>query len=276
MNNTISFTATVKDCMKTMRSPRVFYPFFFYALFQLLIVAAIAYFAYPPFSSVLVPLFKKYFGEQALHYPNNYVLLNPLFEWTNIFLSGLIGVLVIGSGTLIFVSHYQNKPPSFAKSLRLTGSKYLKLLGVWFFETSVLLTVLIGLPYLLSSQAQANSKIIQAVSWLTPIFAVLVGAVFAYTTAVIVIDNRGVFTAIKNSFSIFLDHPVFSYALIGIPAFFVLPLELLKSKSPLLVTKFFPEVVLALVVIGIVISVLASCWVVGTVTRFYLSLTKNT
>ncbi len=275
MNNKVSFAATAKHCIKTMRNLKVFYPFFVYALFQLLIVMSIAYFAYPPFSSFLVPLFKKYLGEQVLHYPNNFVILNTLFEWINIILSGLLGILVIGSGTVIFFSHYQNKPLSFKKSLRLIGSKYFQLFIVWLIETLLLLGVLSGLPILLSSFEQQNQAVMKIANWLIPILAILVGAMFAYTTAVIVIDKRGIFSAIKSSFIIFFGHPFISYALIGIPALLLLPLELLKSKSTLLVTKFFPEVVLALVVIGIFMSVLTNCWMVGVVTKFYVSLTKH-
>lgn len=114
MDKNVPFPTILKQSLNTMRSLRVYHPFFFYASFQLLAVLAIAYFAYPPFSAVLVPIFKKLFGEHVLHYPNNFILLNPLFEWTEIILSGFLGVLAIGSGTLIFVSHYQNKPMSSA------------------------------------------------------------------------------------------------------------------------------------------------------------------
>ncbi|MFQ5770421.1 MAG: hypothetical protein ACE5HX_07790, partial [bacterium] len=104
---------------------------------------------------------------------------------------------------------------------------------------------------------------------------ILIGAMFAYTTAVIVIDNHSIFYSIKRSFTIFFNHPFISYALIGIPAIILLPIELLKSKSLLIVTKFFPEVVLAIVVLGIFISVVTNCWMVGTITKFYLSITRK-
>lgn len=275
MNRNISFTLTLKQTMKTMRSIGVYYPFLFYASFQLSAVMAITYFAYPPFSAILIPLFRRLFGEQAIHYPNNFIILNPLFEWFNIVLSGFLGVLMIGSGTLLFLSHYQNKPLRFMNSLKRTRSKYLKLFIVWFFETLILLGVLLGIPLVLTAMAEDHPTIAKVGSWIIPFLAIFVGAMFAYTTAGIMIGKDGIFQSIKRSFLIFLGHPLVSYAIIGIPAIILLPLELLKSKSALLVTKFFPEVVLALVIIGIFLSVFANCWMVGTVTKYYLSLIKE-
>ena len=260
-------------CLRSMRVIKTFSPFLLYAGLQGVILAILVFFAYPPFSSVLVPLIKKLFGEAALHYPNNFIVLSPLFNQANFILSGIIGIIVIGMATQMFASLYRDQNPSFKNGLQVTLPKYGLLFVVWIVESALILCMVAGLPLLLNKMIHPAYRLMRIIQLGSLLLGILVGAMFAYTSALIILDQRGISKAISGSLSIFSGNALISFFLIAIPSLFHFPINFLSRKAPLLVTKFAPEVMIVILAVGIVIAIFANYILVGTVTRFYLAVT---
>jgi MFS family permease len=254
----------------SMRSLSTFYPFVIYAIFQIGLLMALVYFAYPPFSRLLVPLMSSIFGEAALHYPNNYLVLAPLFEWGNILLSGFVGAVVIGAATYLFAMRVNGHTPSFSKGIREAGHRYLLLVAVWVVETAFILGAMIGIPSLARQWLEPSYTTGRLIDYGSVGVAILVGAVFAYTTALIVLSRKGLFASLKESAAIFAKAPIASLILIALPTLIRFPAGYLARKAPLLISQFRPEIMIAVVFIGIVVSFFANYFLVGTVTYFFI------
>lgn len=264
-----------KNCFESVKLTKILLLFVVYACLQIAIVLMFIFYAYPPLSGVLVPIIKHFFGEQALHYPNNYVLLPTLFNWTNILLSGFLGVLIIGVSTKLFSLSYRNKAVELGKGFRSIGPKYLVLLAVWFVETFCLLGVLFGAPKLLVKIGFLAHQGSFSIQLITALLAILLGAMFAYTTALIILDGNSMLKAVARSLVLFKKYPIVSFLLIAVPTFIHMPFDLLTSETHLLISKFMPEIVGVLLIISILISVFTNYFLVGTVTRYFLLVTKQ-
>lgn len=260
-----------QNCLHSMKNGKIFLLFITYAIVQIGFLFGLVYFyAYPPFSSFLVPIVKKFFGDFALHYPNNYVILPTLFSWANLILGGLMGIVLVGTATFLFSMSYQNKNVKLKTGFKRTISYYFVLLAVWFVEIVALLAVFIGGPALLNKMEYFAVKGTIVVQLITAFGAIVVGALFIYTTALVILDKRGILNAISHSLKLFFKYPFTSLMLIGIPNLIKMPMDLLSGKTGFLITQFTPEIVGGVIILSILISMFANYFLVGTVTRYFL------
>jgi len=259
-----------KNSLQSLRQAQILLLFAGYALIQIAVLLALVFYAYPPFSSFFVPIMTKLFGERALHYPNNYIVLPTLFTWANLILSGFIGIVIVGAGTSLFSMKFSNKQVRVAAGLREIAPRYLVLFVAWLIETALITAIFFATPGLIAKIFVHSSE--WMVQLLSSCFAILVGAMFAYTTALIVLEKTGVFSAVGKSLSLFIKFPVISLLLIALPNLIKMPLEFLSGKTQFLISKFNPEMVGILLALSVIISIFANYFLVGTVTRFFLLL----
>lgn len=263
-----SFLLSWKNSAATLKHVQIFLLFFGYAVLQTCFLFILIFYAHPPFSKLLIPVIEKSFGEVALHYPNNYVVLPILFTWTNILLSGLVGIVVVGTGTQLFSMEFTNKPVSISSGFRSTFPRYSFLFVVWLVETFFVMLILVWGGNLLQTFLSGHSRVLTQT--VTTLAAILLDAMFAYTTALIVLDKRGIFSSVGISFSLFLKFPLISFLFIAVPNLIKMPLELLFNETQFLIVKFNPEVVGIIIGLSIFVSIFANYFLVGTVTRFFL------
>jgi len=263
------------QCFKSMRNVQTFVPFLLYAILQAVLLFSLVNFSRAPFSGVFIPLIQKVFGESALHYPNFYIVLSPLYSQINIILSGLLGVLIIGIATLIFAGIFNNQKTSFGRASRTTLTKYGALFLVWIIVTVLTLTMILGFPLLLDKLLQPSYLIGRIVDMVGLLLGIFVASIFAYATVLIVLEQQGFFSALANTFSIFKSNSITSFILVAVPTFFYFPISYLTRKSVIIITESSPEIIILLLAAGIVISFLGSYFQVGSITRFYLLLTRS-
>ena len=265
-----NFVLSWKSCFASMRHAKIFLPFIIYAGLQIGFIVMLMFFAYPPFAAFFAPIIMKLFGEPALHYPNNFLVLPSLFFWVNLLLSGLLGILLIGATTRLFSSTYRAKSVSLGDGLRGTFPDYALLLLVWIVETACLLAVFMGVPRLLGKIAFLANRGALPIQLLTSLAAIVVGALFVYTTALIVLEKAGPIRAIARSLSLFAKYPVITILLIAIPNFIRMPIDLLSGKTQFLITKFNPEIVAGVLIMSVLLSIFTNYFLVGTVTGYFL------
>jgi hypothetical protein len=263
-----------KNCLQSIKHGQIFLLFMAYAFLQVAFILVLMFFAYPPFSSLLVPAIKKWFGESALHYPNNYLVLPSLFFWVNLFLSGLFGVVLIAVTTQLFSMAYRNQSVQLFSGLKSTFPRYFVLFFVWILETLAFLAVFFWGSEFLRKFEFFTNKGNFLIHLITSVFAIIILALFVYTTASVILEKRGAFKAIFQSLSLFRRYPIISVLLIAIPNMIRMPLELLAGKTQLLVSRFVPEAVAVVLISSVFVSILANYLMVGTVTGFFLFVKK--
>ncbi len=264
------FLEAWKNSVQSLKQAQILVLFFGYAILQIIILLSLIFFAYAPLSGLYVPMIQKLFGEPALHYPNNYLVLPTLFTWANIILSGLIGILIVGAGTDLFAAKFTQKQVTIGMGFRDTLPKYLFLFIAWFIETLIVTLILIGTPILLAKlMPEVQGIVTQSI---TTFLALFFSAMFAYTTALIILEKKGAIAAVAKSLSLFGKFPVISFLLIALPNIIKMPLELLSGKTQFLIAKFNPEIIGIILGLSIIISIFANYFLVGTVTRFFISL----
>jgi len=263
------------QCFKSMRSVQTFVPFLLYAIIQTLLLYSLLNFSKPPFSSLFVPIIQSLFGEPALHYPNFFMVLSPLYSQINIILSGLIGIVIIGMATYIFAGTFNGERNGLGQSFKITLPKYGILFIIWIIETAFILVMIIGVPQILNSLLQPSYRLSRIFELVGLLLAIVVASIFAYTTVLIILDKQKLFQSIAKTFLIFKKNAVTSFFLVALPTLLYFPINYLTKKAPILVTKFSPEIIVILLGTGIVISFFSSYFMIGSITRFYLLLSES-
>ncbi len=271
----LSYGIAWKNCFRSIRQGKIFLLFVAYAILQTAGVFVLMQFAFPPFSSFLVPLMRMLYGDSVLHYPNNFLVLPVLFFWYNLLLSGILGIVLVGVTTKLFSKSFQSEAVDFRRSFGLVKSRYFYLFGAWLVETAVLVLVLIYLPKLLDQVdfIAARSNLIKQL--LASLVAIVATSLFTYTTVLIMLDQDGPFQAIRRSFGLFLRFPVVTILLIALPNMVRMPMDLLSGRPAFLISKFSPEVVAGTVVLSIFVSMFTNYFLVGTVTSYYGSIMQR-
>ncbi len=247
-----------------------------YASIQIASVFVLMHFAFPPFSGVLVPIMEKYFGELALHYPNNFLVLPVMFFWFNVILSGLLGIFLVGTATVLFKNSFDKNTLTVGQSVRSTLPRYGYLFLIWVVETLLLVLVFIYVPKLLNQFtffAQRGNLTKQLV---TSFAAILAGSFFLYTTALVMLQKQGPIRAIAQSLSLCFRYPVITILLIALPNLVKMPMDLLAGRPQFLISKFTPEMVGVAIILSIFVSMFANYLLVGTVTGYFMSVNQRT
>src|SRR5512145_2796624 len=134
-SRTSLFFWTWKQTLRSWRKPITFVPLGLYATLQILLLVGLVFYMYPPFSFVFLPLHRLLFGEAALHYPNNFIVLPNLFELLNIILGGIMGIIVIAYSTLLFF--VEGDRQAARKKGGSISKRYVHLLAAWTVETGL-------------------------------------------------------------------------------------------------------------------------------------------
>lgn len=263
------------QCFKSMRSLNTFVPFLLYAIIQVLLLFSLLNFATSPFSNLFVPIIRKLFGEPALHYPNFFLILSPLYSQINIILSGFIGIIIIGMATYLFAGTFNGESYKVGQSFKITLPKYGMLFIIWIIETALTFVMIVGVPKLLNSLLQPSYRMDRIFELVGLLLAIAIASIFAYTTVLIILDKQKLFQSIAKTFSIFKKNAVTSFILVALPTLLYFPINYLTRKAPILITKFSPESIVILLGAGILISFFSSYFMIGSITRFYLLLSET-
>jgi hypothetical protein len=263
------------ESFKSMGRVSTFVPFIIYAFIQFGILVSLVNFINPPFAGFYVAMIKKLFNEAALHYPAFYYIISPMFNQINMIISGFIGIIIISLATQLFARQYRNRDSEIGTAIGVSFQKYGALLVVWIIETALTLLIIIGLPLLLNKifvPSYTVSRVFELIGLLT---GIVVSSMFAYTTALIVLDNQSIGGGISKTLAIFGKHSFISYVIVAVPTLAYFPLSFVLRKVDLIITKFSPEMITTLLAVGIVLTIFTSYVQIGSITRFYLSITER-
>jgi len=246
-----SYSATTVALQK---NPRIFLPFLVFAVLEALSLVFLYLAPREPLRAVMGPIIKTLWGEQFLHYPQNFVLLPKLAGFARMSLSVCFGSILTGMAIALLYK----KPWSVA--LR----KFVNLMIVVLLLTSVYYFLNKAVFVFLVKYFNAGHEKFLFVGprwWLgafSPAISMLLGlilqAIVTYAIPILMMTEKKFIGAIAGSFMFFIKNMMITLLLVGIPMLIAVPLIFLNYNSAFLMVTFTPEVVLWLGFFGIIVN----------------------
>jgi hypothetical protein len=252
--------------------PVILVPFVLTGVSYAAVLAVIFSASQLPFSTVVAPVIRAFWGEQFLHYPYNLVLLPKLFGYGKIGADLAVGVLLTATAVAMMQQAYQATQPGWLTGLKKGVRRYFRVGVVWAMmlvaamltarEVDVFLGPLIGVPLLRV-----------AVGFLA---GILVQIIFVFAIPAIVIDNRKTLAALRHGLRIIAGNPGRSLALVAIPNLLFIPVLYAYLKLPRLMELVAPEAALYAVLARIVLAVAVDVLVATGATVLFLQHKEST
>jgi len=262
-----------------VRKPVILLPFFIIAFLEALALEVIYFSARKPLSYIALPIIKKFFGAVYTHYPYNLVKLSQMVYFAQIAISIFIGVFLTAICVNMVKNIKENLPLKPAALVKNASKRYLS-----FFIFGIV--VVASMHFLKKGDAFLISKVSRlAARQLSGISAEAVSVIFALfmfvtnvvlqvflvlTVPIIVIRRYRIGRALLSSIALGFRNFLKLFGLILMPMAVYLPVTFLRSYSPNLVIKLFPEVSLYIVGLGIVAAAFVECFIIVCATHFLL------
>jgi hypothetical protein len=236
-------------------------PFIIFAGIEAVVLTLIYLAPQAPFNAVLAPPIKTFKGEMFLHYPANFLIIPELSSFFRSILTVLIGSLLAGSAALMIAQVFQKKTVVFASSFAESAKKYFQLFVI------ILLAVVI-LHY--SYKGFRKPGLLPL--FINVIIMLVVQALFVYAVPFLIIGKEKLFKAIWRSIVFFSRNIWQTLLIVTLPFLFYIPIIILQYNTAYLIDNVFPESVLAVAYLSIVISsLIVDVLVTVSATLYYLN-----
>lgn len=225
-----------------------------------------------PFRAVLGPPIRAFKGEMFLHYPVNFLLIPEVSSFMRNVLTVVLGSLLAGTAALMIRQAFWKKTVVFTASVGEASRKYFQL-------AAIILVIALILQYSYKGVGLAVMKFVPQVQWKGPVTIILsvlalliVQAFFAYAIAFLMLGNEQLFKAMWKSF-VFCGKNIWqTFLIVTLPFLFYVPIIILQYKTAFLIDNVFPEIVLIIAYIGIIISsLIVDLFVTMSATLYYLN-----
>ncbi|MBN2227062.1 MAG: hypothetical protein JW763_06825 [candidate division Zixibacteria bacterium] len=263
------FIAVYLSVFRHFFKGRLWWPFVLYALLQFLVLLAVKNYVHPMIYPVLSPIIGL-FGERPAqifsHYPGMFLMLPSVAQWIKLALGVLFEGLAVGLVSVSFLRLFSQDRPTAA----LAFGKWPSLLIVWTIITAILMAINWFLPNLFSDILYLNPRRQFVFGIWMRLLTVVVYAVFIYAVPSIIVYKNNIGEALKDSLRLFFRHPFFTFFLALVPYLLSVPISYILENVDTIVTKFTPELVFYLVVVGLIIDMVVNLLVTGTVVKFLI------
>lgn len=215
-----------------------------------------------PFSFLLAPIIRTFWGDTFLHYPLNFVLLPKLFNHAHFIILTLFGMMITGIVIKQIQAAVEGKKISIFFAAQAVSKKYFALLAVWL-GTAALWRF--GFARLIA-YLPSNMFVHFALAFLS---GVIFQACFVFIFPALLIQQESVFKNLREGILFGVKNLKSVSLLIALPVFFLFASSLLKSFAPVFV-KVYPELVLWILSAGILISMFADLWITLSTTIYFM------
>jgi hypothetical protein len=238
------------------------------AVAQLLVLLVLLFFHLSPLVPVAGPLVRLLGGESATHYPAHILALPIMLDRASLALEVLLAWVVLGVTTLRFADAFgvEQQESSWAGARRRAGA-LAAVVGSNVVARVGLMALLAASPVgaRLGSWGELACHLL---------VGLLVQAVLAYAAAYLLLHQRGLWSALTDSYQLARRNVATTLILVGAPMAMVLPL----SVALLLLRPFAPAhdgLVAAVAALRVAAGVLANVVLVGAVTRLFVAKTRT-
>lgn len=259
-------------------------PFVLISFFELLALELIYFSTRPPLSVIAAPVIRKFFGEAFLHYPANLAITPNLFYYAQIAVYIFIGVLLTATAVNIF-KNIKEKLPVMANAMVRNASKRYGAFMVYGIIIMILVAAIKPLDTFVFTKAfHLAQRLMPGIPtrlggigftlflFLTNFF---IQVIFIASVPFMVLEKKPLFKAIFSSMTLFAGNFFTMLILIGLPFLVYLPIVVLKSLAGALVGATFPEIILAITVLGGVTSIFVDCFAIVCVSQFIMDISKS-
>lgn len=263
--------------------PVVLAPFIAIAFFETLILEIVNFCTRKPLAVVFAPIIRKFFGEQFLHYPNNFTLVPRLFNLGQIVIYILVSVFLTAVAVQIFFNIKNNSPIVRRAIVKNSAKRYMAFIGYGLIFILVMIIIERSEGFLFLKAAKVLSRhmfkipdeLFRVGSSLLIFFTNVISQVFLiFTIPIIVIEKKNLLKAILGSAILGARNFLKVLWLILLPFLFYVPLFLTKAFMPIVMDKTFPESSFYVTLFGILISIFVDCFIIISAAQFLLETKK--
>lgn len=248
-----------------LSKPIIILPFIIVAFIEGLALELLYFAHIKPFSIVLNPIIRKFFGAGFLHYPGNLLILPSLFYYVQTGIYVFFGVVAMAACVDIFKNIELGHRPKTSAVFRDTFGRYLSFVGYGVIVTA--LSILIK-----KASVALFSKIPALGLTLILFFSNIIMYTFLILTIpLIILKGKSLFRALAGSIYLGFRNFLKIFALISVPLLVYLPITLTKSAVPKLVEKTLPEITVYIVVAGIIAAVFVDCFIYVCASQFLVN-----
>lgn len=262
-------------------NPVLFLPFAIFAAFEFISLIIIYLAPRMPLKLLLGPPIRALWGEKFLHYPLNFILIPKLGSLAKIGLTVILGSFLTGVATLLVYNLYKKAAINLKNIFSLALRKYVSLFAIVLLFTLIFylldkVTSKLLVKYFVSGHAKLlflGPKI-----WLGPILvclnfmlAIIVQSAFIYAIPILLIEGETLSKSILKSFMLFKMLFLKTIILVSLPMLIYIPIIILQADPAFLIIRLFPEAVLLVAILSLIISSLViDLLITLTTTHLYL------
>jgi hypothetical protein len=244
------------------KHPKIFIPFIILGVLNAFMLYLLYLTPQRPVAYILAPPIRVFFGERFLHYPFNLFILPKLFNYAKIALGGLLGMLMSAWAISIVSNVVKANKASLLINFKKSIKRYFSLLAVW--SLAFILVSLVTKFF----KPQNGSKIIFTFIYFFLVISIQI--LFIYIIPLLIIERRKLFSALKENLFVLKKLFMPTIALVLFPTIIYLPILIARAKTELLVNKFFPEIILIILAVGIAVSFIIDLVITISTTILFL------
>lgn len=250
------------------RNPLVIFLFIFLALIQASALTVVFLSHSEPFSSLLGPIIRRFWGDRFLHYPDNFLLLPKLFSYAEMAVITVVGLIVTGI-TIQLVASARDRAHSSTIVTAFWGTlkRYFGMLFVW-------LCIFFALRY------GARAALDHLPNSLPVHFAGLLGVFLltqmltAFLFPAILLSGKKYWKSIVEGLMLALKNIPGLFLLLLLPVGLSVALSYLKTMSPLL-SQNNPDMVLVILYCSIVVATVVDLFITSATAILYLKVRNS-
>ena len=250
-------------------------PFFSILIFEVTALICIYFSPRYPLSRVFAPPIRKFWGEQYLHYPQNFNLIPRLYNYAHILLAFTVGIIM--SAIFIKMCHiaYKNEDNAYNVKLAkpailLAIRKYIPLVIIFAFAFLVTLYSFSFIGGLVSRIGLTGKFLYVFAFFVNFTVGLILQSVFVVFFPVLIVGNLAFFKALKEAILFLCAHWRQVVTLVFIPSLLYGVISINKLLLPWLMNRYEPEILLVSISFGIIISVIVDFFITGLVSTYYI------
>jgi hypothetical protein len=255
------------------------------AFIQLLVLEILCFSTRFPLSGFFNPVIRAIWGEPFVHYPNNFLILNKMFQFVQMPLYIFVSSFFIATAIGVVQALNEKDKVKFSSVLRQVFKRYVHICVAAFIAIFVyyFLYKLYG-PVLARAAKISSTKgifyiikvvVLESVPYINLLIGTFVTTVFAFVIPIIVIDKKGVLSALVNNFKELWGSFWFIFLFVLVPTLFYLPVILLRGNIATIAQASFPEIRAIILVVSIFVSILVDAVIYTGLAIYYLLKKEN-
>ncbi|MDM7913951.1 MAG: hypothetical protein ACE15D_05625 [Candidatus Eisenbacteria bacterium] len=248
---------------------RLWAPLLLLAIAQWLVLLLLTQFHQPILTPVLAPLIRLLVGEPALHYPVFYQALPELNNWFSIVLDVVLGAWLIGAAFLLFWQ--ADRPGELPQGgISRAAGAYGKLVAARLPLAILVVAILFLLPRVVfAGQAEMSGSTQRFVRFATILVGSILEGLFLYAPLAILVEGRGVKSALSRSFSFARRMPLATAGAVFFPNLIQIPVSYVLRRSDEIIRKLSPEMIGWVLFLMILVFTVVAFYVVGAGSRLF-------